>query len=520
MADKRVNLIISLKDGVSSGMQRIKDGAAATGEAFKKMSVVALGAATAIVGGFVAIGKAWADQESVNAKLAATFTALGENGTAAVARWGAFATAIQRTTTLGDEQVMMLVTTAKTMGIANGKIEEATKGAIGLSKAFGLDLNSAMKMTALAFQGEFTMLGRYIPELRTATTQAEKMAIVQKAMGVGFQVAEAELKTINGAWISFKGVVGDAIETAGEAIFGGGGLAAGITKLKEKIIELTEGGEITFWANEIKSSFQTIGDVLTPVGNKLAYFGKGIAGAVRESGAWIGGFAGSLSAGSSMKVAWNDAGEAAKNADAEFQLRKAKSLELIQIEKEGKLETVETVAELEKQLAALDAEEAASKKVNQQSGGFADLYKKMYATGSSDYEKEQFTRFVAGQEKAGVSAGVSGAGKYAAEQRASGLSEYDVIQRVQEFIKAEVRGMAAGVQGVGAFAQQLIGQGKSSYDVGQAVSGLLTNEGIGQAISGGLSDPLAKIAESVALTNEKMEAMLTLQSDRLGGVLN
>jgi hypothetical protein len=511
MADKKVNLIISLKDGVSSGMQRIKDGAAATGEAFRKMSVVALGAATAIVGGFVAIGKAWADQESVNAKLAATFTALGENGTAAVARWGAFATAIQRTTTLGDEQVMMLVTTAKTMGIANGKIEEATKGAIGLSKAFGLDLNSAMKMTALAFQGEFTMLGRYIPELRTATTQAEKMAIVQRAMGVGIQVAEAEVKTINGAWISFKGVVGDALETAGEAIFGGGGLSAGITKLKEKIIDLTESGEITFWANEIKSSFESIGDVLTPVGNKLADFGKGIAGAVRESGAWIGGFAGSLSAGSSMKVAWNDAGEAAKNAQSEFEARKARSLELIQIEKEGKLETVETVAELEKQLAALNEEERQANAIKKTQGGFAELYKKTSATGASEYEKEQFTRFVAGQENVGTKAGVSGAGRYAAEQRASGLSEYDVVQRVQDFIRAEIKGMAAGVQGVGAYAQQLIGEGKSSYDVEQSVGGMLSNETLGSSLSGGLSDPLAK-------TNELLTQQNAILQERLGGV--
>jgi hypothetical protein len=518
MADKRVNLIISLKDGVSSGLQRIKDGAAATGEAFKKMSVVALGAATAIVGGFVAIGKAWADQESVNAKLAATFTALGENGTAAVARWGAFATAIQRTTTLGDEQVMSLVTTAKTMGIANGKIEEATKGAIGLSKAFGLDLNSSMKMTALAFQGEFTMLGRYIPELRTATTQAEKMAIVQKAMGVGFKVAEAELKTINGAWTSFKGVVGDAMETAGESMFGGGGLAAGITRLKEKIIELTESGEITFWANEIKSSFQALGDILEPLGSRFENFGKTAAKAIRESGAWIGGLAGSLASGSSLKVAWGDAGDAAKSAQSEFELRKARSLELIQIEKEGKLKTVETVAELEKQLAALNEEERQANAIQKKQGGFAELYQKMTGSGASEYEKGQLTRFTAEQEKFGASQGVSGAGRYAAEQRMSGLSEYDVIQRVQEFVKAEVRGMAAGVQGAGAFAQQLLGQGASSYDVGQAVSGMLSNEGIGQAISGGLSDPLTKISEATAKTSETLESLLNLSQDRMGGV--
>jgi hypothetical protein len=144
-------------------------------------------------------------------------------------------------------------------------------------------------------------------------------------------------------------------------------------------------------------------------------------------------------------------------------------------------------------------------------GGFAELYKKTSALGASEYEKEQFTRFVAGQENVGTKAGVSGAGRYAAEQRAFGLSEYDVVQRVQDFIRAEIKGMAAGVQGVGAYAQQLIGEGKSSYDVERSVGGMLSNETLGSSLSGGLSDPLAK-------TNELLTTQNAILQERLGGV--
>jgi len=267
MADKKVNLIISLKDGVSSGLAGIRNGISATATAFKKIAVAGVGATTVIIGGLTALAKAYAGQETANKKMAATFKALGENGEQAVKKWGKFATAIQRTTTLGDEEVMGLVTLAKTMGVANDRIESVTKGAIGLSKAFGLDLNSAMKMSVLAMNGEYEMLGRYIPALRSATTESEKAAIVQKAMAAGFDVAKAELGTIAGAWTALKGVIGDAMETAGEAIFGGGGLATGLKRVKERIIELTENGTITKWAEQAKAGLLAVVETIKMIAN-------------------------------------------------------------------------------------------------------------------------------------------------------------------------------------------------------------------------------------------------------------
>ena len=508
MADKKVNVIISLKDGVSAGLQGIRNGISATADAFKKIAVAGMAAGATIVAGFTAIAKAFAESEAATNKLASTFTALGEDGKQAAEVWGAYATSIQKITTLDDEVVMGLVSTAKVMGVSTSKIKEATEGAIGLSKAFGMDLNSAMKMTVMAMEGEYGMLSRYIPALRSANSEAEKAAIVQRAMATGWNIAKDELKTVSGSYKALKNSISDAMEAAGEAVFGNGGLSGKMNSLKESITKLTESGEITFWANEIKTSFAAVADFLAPLGGFFENIGKKAVGGIRSAGAAIGDFAGTLASGGSLKEAWNSAGESAKNAQSEFEARKAKSVELIQFEKQEKLAVAEAVAAREKELAE---ENALASTVKKTQGGFAELYKKMSATGSSEYEKEQFTRFVAGQENVGAKQGVSGAGKYAANLRSSGISEYDVIQKVQDFIKAEMRGMAAGVSGVGAFATQLAAGGAGSYDINNAVTGMIGQEQLGAGLSGGLSDPLAK-------TNELLTQQNAILQDRLGGV--
>lgn len=262
MAKKVVDLTIRLKDGVSSGLRKITGGLKMVAGGFASLAKIGVAAGGALTGAVVAVAKAWSDQESVNNKMKAAFDAAGEAGTIAVAKWGAFATAIQRATSLGDEEVMSLVTLGKVMGISNNRLEEATKGAIGLSKAFGIDLNSSMKMVALALQGEYTMLNRYIPQLRAANSETEKAAILQKAMANGFKLAEAELNTIAGQFRALKGVVGDALQEFGRVLFGDGGLTRGLEMVKEKLIEMIEGGAIEQWAKKAKGAFDVVVDTI------------------------------------------------------------------------------------------------------------------------------------------------------------------------------------------------------------------------------------------------------------------
>jgi hypothetical protein len=129
-----------------------------------------------------------------------------------------YASELQKVTTVGDEMTLGVMQIGLQMGVSGDKIKEATKGAIGLSKAFGIDLKGTMKYVALAMQGEYTMLQRYVPALRAAQNETEKLAIFQKAMADGFKVAEAETQTAAGQMMQFKNIVGDVKEEVGYLI--------------------------------------------------------------------------------------------------------------------------------------------------------------------------------------------------------------------------------------------------------------------------------------------------------------
>jgi len=150
-------------------------------------------------------------QEQAEAKLESQ---IGDNINA-VKNW---ASEIQNATTVGDEQVLTLASLASSMGVTTENLEDATKGAIGLSEAFGIDLNTSMKMVALANEGQYTMLARYIPELRTAADDSEKMAIVQDAMANGFELATVKADTFTGKLSQLKNAQGDTLEAFGSLV--------------------------------------------------------------------------------------------------------------------------------------------------------------------------------------------------------------------------------------------------------------------------------------------------------------
>ena len=143
--------------------------------------IVAMGAASLA---------AFDKQAQAEAKLAAQVRLNGKSVEATMANYKQFASSLQAITTVGDETTLGLMQMAETMQASN--VEKATEGAIGLSKALGVDLQAAMKMVVLAQNGEYTMLNRYVPALRNASTETEKAAIVNKLYADGLAIAKAE----------------------------------------------------------------------------------------------------------------------------------------------------------------------------------------------------------------------------------------------------------------------------------------------------------------------------------------
>lgn len=264
MADKKVNVIISLKDGVSNGLQKISSGASATGEAFKRLGQIAAGYLTfkAVQSAITSVVSAFAESETASKRLANTFTALGEDGNKAAEMWGKYAEQMMKVTTLDDEVIMGLVSQAKTMGVANENIKAVTEGAIGLSEAMGVDLSAALKMTAMAMNGEFMMMERGNAAMRAATTDAEKAAVAQRLMAQGLEMAKQKGDTLAGSWMRLKTSWSEALEQVGRVMFGDGSLTEGLKKAKEWLDNLVGSNGFNEWALKLKDNLTLAADAM------------------------------------------------------------------------------------------------------------------------------------------------------------------------------------------------------------------------------------------------------------------
>lgn len=129
-----------------------------------------------------------------------------------------FAEQMAKVTTIEDDATIGIINYGLQLGIAQDKIKQASQDAIGLSKSFGVDLHASMKLVSMANQGQYTMLARYIPELRSATTEAEKHAIVQRKLADGFKLAQGEAETFSGKLAQLDNAQGEILESVGKIV--------------------------------------------------------------------------------------------------------------------------------------------------------------------------------------------------------------------------------------------------------------------------------------------------------------
>jgi hypothetical protein len=247
-----------------------------------------------VVEGIKATINAFKETEIAEARLRAV---IGSN----ITEWQKYATSIQNTTTIEDDSIIKAITLARTMGITKDSLKEVTDGAIGLSKAFNVDLNSAVKMSVLAHQGNYEALTRFIPALRNATTEVERQAIVQKAMANGIALAKSEADTFTGKLEQWKNIQSDLLEESGRIVSvvgkeivtamndAGKGLRDWMTSAEgiEKISKFVGQASGFFWAlweivkklgDIFKNYFQSIIETITKNFEKLV--GKGNEGTV------------------------------------------------------------------------------------------------------------------------------------------------------------------------------------------------------------------------------------------------
>ncbi|MDD2230275.1 MAG: hypothetical protein PHY48_12790 [Candidatus Cloacimonetes bacterium] len=143
---------------------------------------------------------------------------------------GHYASSLQKATVYGDE--MLMTSMAQMQNIARfdsvESLQRATKAAIGLSSAFGIDLGTAMDLVGKAAAGNTGMLGRYGLVLDENASQAEKFEMVLKRGLEYFPLAEDAANTSIGKMTQLKNTWGDFQET----------LATGVLPVMEGFVEL------------------------------------------------------------------------------------------------------------------------------------------------------------------------------------------------------------------------------------------------------------------------------------------
>ena len=184
------------------------------------------------------------EQIAIETELEAALKANGKEVDINMRRYKRFASEMQSITTVGDETTLSLIRLAESM--QSKAPTEAARMAIGLSKALKMDLNTATRASVLVQNENYIALSRYIPAVRTAKTEAEKMAAVQQVIASGMQIATDEINTASGKVDQLKNSWGDFQETIGVGISQSNLLNNSLIALNGTV-SLLNASNLTFW---------------------------------------------------------------------------------------------------------------------------------------------------------------------------------------------------------------------------------------------------------------------------------
>lgn len=194
---------------VNSVMVKVRNRMQAAASAAKRILVVG-GAALGLM------TRAAIRQEQAELMLDAALKTTGQSADVYGAKLRKAASEIQNLTTQGDEATLELMAMGLNLGVTADQLEDTTRMALGLAKALGQDSKAGMRNYALAMQGNFLMLARYIPAVRAATTEQGKLNAVNKIAAAGFKQLQAEAETTGGRITQLWNTIGDLSEKIGD----------------------------------------------------------------------------------------------------------------------------------------------------------------------------------------------------------------------------------------------------------------------------------------------------------------
>lgn len=197
------------------------------GQRIEKFGASLKGAAAAFAGALGAFGLAgslrqalanFQEAEDISLRLNAALGANGREVDALRERYDAFAISLQNVTTAEDDAVLALLQTAETMGLTAEAAMRATRNAVALAAARGIDERSAIRLTVALEQGRSEMLGRFIPALRGIKDDSERAAKAQEMLAGMMSVAEARARSSAGQMQILRRDFGNMLEDFGKIV--------------------------------------------------------------------------------------------------------------------------------------------------------------------------------------------------------------------------------------------------------------------------------------------------------------
>jgi len=248
MAKKEISIVLRAKNAMAAGLSKAGKSLKAFGGSAMRIggmfAKVFLGASAAVVGFATKAIAAYAVQETAEQSLVAAMNAHGEAGDALLPSLKRIAGAIQDETGAADESTLAGMAKMRMLGVQTSKLGEAAKGMVALT-SIGLKEEAAQKAVALAMQGNYDMLNRYVPALKSAKSETEKANIVNELFARGYEQQAGLLNTVGGQWKVLQGRVGDLWEEMGRAIMQNDGLMVALTKAGEAVKEF--GAKVSDW---------------------------------------------------------------------------------------------------------------------------------------------------------------------------------------------------------------------------------------------------------------------------------
>lgn len=186
------------------------------GPALKNIGLGFLGVGAAATAAAIKVSRAAAIQEDAINQLNTSLRLAGSFSEEASRGFQDFASAIQQTSTFGDEVILQQAALARNFTTTNEEAKKLTKAAIELSAATGMTLEGSVRNLGKTFSGLTGELGESLPGIKNLSAEALKsgaaLDFVLKRFG---GAAQAQLNTFSGALQASENAFGDLLEKLG-----------------------------------------------------------------------------------------------------------------------------------------------------------------------------------------------------------------------------------------------------------------------------------------------------------------